>query len=334
MFLLRLTNKVSLASKLASGDDVLFGYAGKILYVNLTMKTVKYRRIPEGWTKKYLGGNGFCTKILYYELSPDTPALSPGNKLIFMTGPLTGTHAPMSSRFQVQAKSPLTGIWGQADSGGFWGTEIKRAGIDGIVVEGASDRPVYLWVSNGEVEIRDAGELWGTTTIQAQMVIRHELDKEARIAVIGPAGENLVKFAVIANDGSRTAGRCGLGAVMGSKKLKAIAVRGQKSVDVANEGKLDELRTEMIEHFKKSPSFNALRNHGTSFDSLEWALDTRNLPLKNWIQNDWDPRIAKTIGGIGMRKVLSVKGGGLLRVLGRLRKKCASDGRTISHRNA
>jgi aldehyde:ferredoxin oxidoreductase len=285
----------------------MFGYAGKILEVNLTNSEIGRRVVEEDLVRNFLGGNGFSSKVLFYELAPETPPFSSENKLIFMTGPLTGTLVPMASRYHVQAKSPLTGIWGQGDSGGFWGAELKYAGLDGIIIDGVADKPVYLCILDEEAEIRDAKEIWGMTTDETQTAVKEDLGKDVKVLTIGPAGENLVKIATIVNDGSRTAGRSGLGAVMGFKKLKAIAIKGKEEVEVADVDKLKELRTQMIKDLKEGLGFQGLHEYGTSSGSLEWTVPLRNLPLKNWQQDTWDVEKVRSIGGKSMRERIYVK---------------------------
>jgi aldehyde:ferredoxin oxidoreductase len=166
-----------------------------------------------------------------------TNPLGPENVLIFMTGPFTGTRVPLSGRHELVAKSPLTGIYGESDVGGRWGTELKKAGYDGIIVKGRSEKPVYLWITEKNVEVRAAEHLWGVDTYEAVEILRKETDPKSSEACIGPAGERLALIAGVMHDGkdARAAARCGLGAVMGSKNLKAIVTRGDREIPVANE---------------------------------------------------------------------------------------------------
>ncbi len=218
---------------------MLKGYNGIIAHADLTTGKIGYEQISEDIARKYLGGVGLAAKILWDSTTKDTAPLSPDNLLIFMTGPLTGSIVPKSSRYIVAGISPATNIWGQAHSGGSWADELRHAGFDGIVVKGQSSQPVYLWLQNGRAEIRDAQHLWGKDTYDTSDLIQRETDEKASVACIGRAGEKLVKFASIMNDGKqgRAAARCGLGAVMGSKKLKAIAVRGTRALSFFDEEK-------------------------------------------------------------------------------------------------
>jgi len=219
------------------------GYAGKILRVDLTSGKWKAEELPEGLMRDFVGGNGFAAKILFDELKPGVDPLSPDNVLIFATGPLTGTAFPSSGRWAAYGKSPLTtGVWGEAHSGGQWGPELKYAGFDAIVITGRAEKPVYLWIEDGQVEIRDATHLWGKDVFDTDEIIKEEAgDETVKAIYIGPAGEKQVRMACIMDNLYRAAGRCGLGAVMGSKNLKAIAIRGTKDAEVAHPQELEEL---------------------------------------------------------------------------------------------
>ncbi len=212
---------------------------GKILRVDLSSGGITEEFPDEDTLKLYLGGSGIATKYLIDETSKGIDPLGPDNKLIFMTGPLTGTPSPSTGRYSVVAKSPLTKVWGEANSAGFWGRDLKRSGFDGIIFEGISSKPVYLVTEDGKAELRDASHLWGKNTSETTRIIREELGEKFNVACIGTGGENLVKYAAIMNDCDkpnygRAAGRCGMGTVMGSKKLKAIASRGTAKISVAN----------------------------------------------------------------------------------------------------
>jgi len=203
----------------------LTGYVGRILRVDLSSRKVSVEDLDWDVAQSFIGGRGYAAKVLYDELKPGVDPLSPDAKLLFMTGPLTGTSAPTSGRFCVSAKSPLTGTIFDAQSGGFFGPYLKQAGFDGLIIEGVSDKPVYLYVHNGSAELLDASPLWGLNTHEVEEALRSK-HGEVKVACIGPAGENLARMACIINDKHRAAGRGGLGAVMGCKRLKAIAVAG------------------------------------------------------------------------------------------------------------
>ncbi|MFH7859645.1 MAG: aldehyde ferredoxin oxidoreductase N-terminal domain-containing protein [Candidatus Aenigmatarchaeota archaeon] len=206
-----------------------FGYEGRILRVDLTKEKVIIETPNELFYRTYIGGGALACYYLLRELKPRIDPLSPDNKIVFATSVISGIPAPGISRLIIASKSPLTNGYGQSEAGGFFTPELKFAGFDAIIVEGKSDSPIYLFIKNGEVEFREARHLWGKTTLESHKAIQEELkDKAVRIINIGPAGENLVRYAGIANDIVHYHGRTGLGAVMGSKNLKAIAVRGQK----------------------------------------------------------------------------------------------------------
>jgi len=213
----------------------------KLLRADLSSGSMRDEFVDEDEVELFIGGRGLGVKILIEELKPGTDPLGPENKLIFMAGPATGTAFPTSGRFHVITKSPQTGGIGDASCGGTFGPELRFAGYEGIIIEGKAAEPVYLWIRKGEAEIRSAGRYWGKGTWGTDDGIRKELgDSNAKIASIGPAGENLVMCAAIINDKHRAAGGAAVGAVMGSKHLKAIAVRGSKRPPVADEKKLKE----------------------------------------------------------------------------------------------
>jgi len=240
------------------------GYAGKWLYVDLTAGKVEVREYDPELAQGYLGGNGFGTRLLWEHVGPEVDALAPESLLIFATGPLCGTLVPNAGRVEVIAKSPLTGIYGDANAGGFFGPELKFAGWDAIVVRGRSPSPVYLAVQDDRVELRDAGDLWGHTTSETEAAIRRAWDDpQVKTATIGPAGENGVRFASIQMTPQRSAGRCGMGTVMGSKGLKAVAVRGRGPIYVADLARFHELAVELHLRLRANPVFPAVSAYGT-----------------------------------------------------------------------
>ncbi len=208
-------------------------FMGQILRVNLSSGAITTEKINPDWARKYIGGSGLATRYFYDLVPAGVDPLGPDNPLIFMTGPLTGTHSASASRYSVVAKSPQTGLWGASNSGGTFGPALKFSGYDGIIFEGASSSPVYLRIDDGIAELKDASDLWGKTIPETEDILQQRAKKHTTIASIGPAGENLVRYAAIMNDRHRAAGRCGLGAVMGSKRLKAIACSGRMPIDLA-----------------------------------------------------------------------------------------------------
>ena len=218
-----------------------YGYNGKIAYVDLTNQTIDIKDLEPQIAKEYLGGTGLSAKLTYDLLSDEVydnlknNPLSEKNPLIFSTGPLTGTIRPSSGRYAVTGISPLTGIWGEGTSGGFFCISLRNSGFDAIVIIGKSKGPIYLNIHDLTIEFKDASKLWGKNSYETQSLIKDELNNErARVATIGIGGENLVKYAGIINDEGRVVGRCGLGTIMGSKNLKAIAVHGTEKINIAD----------------------------------------------------------------------------------------------------
>lgn len=215
----------------------LYGY-GRILDVDLTTGRIAKKEFDKKFTEKFIGGMGISTRILYDEVGPEIEPLSPENILLFANGPLTGTQVPCSGRTEVTTKSPLTRHIGSGNTGGLWGARLKHAGFDLLIIRGKAENPSYLWINNDSVEIRNAIHLWGNDTITTSNMIIKELaqsdSSDISVLTIGPAGENLVRFACTLNDFHHVAGRCGAGAVIGSKMLKAIAVRGTGSVKIVD----------------------------------------------------------------------------------------------------
>lgn len=241
----------------------MFGYTGKLLRVDLTRSSLEERPTPEQLARAFLGGRGLGAALLYKELERGVYPLSLKNVMIFMTGPAVGTPLPACPRWEVVTKSPLTGMYCCGSVGGFFGAELKFAGYDGIIVRGKAANPVYLAITDGRAELRDAGKLWGMNTDEVEAEVRKELkDSRARVASIGPAGENLVKIASIQAD-LRSVGRGGPGAVMGSKLLKAIVVRGHGRIEVADEDGVMALTRELVSSMKKSQAVRNFSKWGT-----------------------------------------------------------------------
>lgn len=259
------------------------GYVGKVLRVDLTRGVIKEEPINEQWAKEFIGARGYATKIMYEEVPATTDPLSSSNKLIFATGPLTGTSSPTGGRYDVVTLGPLTGRIAASNSGGFFGPELKFAGFDFVIIEGKAEHPVYLWINNGKAEIRDAKHLWGKDVFEATDTIVKELgDEHIKVACIGQAGENLVRFAAVMNDKYRAAGRSGVGAVMGSKNLKAIAVRGNNRVKIANPDMFKETLKNAIEVIKANAvTGQGLPTYGTMV--LNNIINTHGLyPTNNF----------------------------------------------------
>ena len=261
-----------------------YGYNGKILRVDLSKDKIWVENRDDNFYRRYVGGWGFIAYYLLKELKPGINPLSPENKLIFAAGVVTGAPIAGSGRNAVGAKSPLTGGFGASEAGGFFGAELKHAGFDCIVIEGRAENPVYLWIHDGEAEIRDARHLWGMHIGDSEKTIRKELgDSLIRTAQIGPGGEKLVRYACVINDLKHSAGRTGMGAVMGSKNLKAIAVRGRDKPKMANPDGVRKMAKEMRDRTLAKP-----RGAG----GVDWGLGTGawmtshvlsgNLPTRNF----------------------------------------------------
>ncbi|MDT3697923.1 MAG: aldehyde ferredoxin oxidoreductase family protein [Thermincola sp.] len=231
----------------------MFGWTGKVLRINLTTGQINIEHPALDRYQQYIGGRGLGCAMLWEEVPAQVEPLSPENKLIFLTGPFTGTKVPTSGRFTVTAKSPLTGTVFDSNSGGIWGARLKKAGYDGLIVEGKSDKPVYLKITENGAWIKDAAGVWGLNVPETTNKIKEIEGQGYSVACIGPAGENLVKVACIMNDKTRALGRGGLGAVMGAKMLKGIAVTGQQKVAVADPEKLEFLLYETDKWLKANP---------------------------------------------------------------------------------
>ena len=261
---------------------MLGGYTGKILFVDLTKGAITEESLPETVYRDFIGGIGLGVRILYERMKPGADPLGPDNMLGFVTGPLTGTAAPASGRYMVVAKSPLTGAWADSNSGGSFGPELKAAGYDGVFFSGISPKPVYLWVSSGKAELKDASHLWGKDTYGTDDTLHRELnDPRARIACIGPSGESCSLIAGIITEKGRAAARSGLGAVMGSKRLKAVAVKGDKKVAVANAEALRAPREAAIKSFQENDFQKGLYALGPGGGTSS-LVSIGECPVKNW----------------------------------------------------
>ena len=264
------------------------GFIGKLLRINLSNKEISEEPLDEVIAKDFLGAAGYCVRYLYDKLDKETYPLSPGNILMVMTGPLCGSNAPTSGRFSICSKSPYTGIWGEAICGGFFGPELRKAGFDGIIIEGASESPVYLDITDGKTEVRDATDLWGKGTFETTEILKRRSGSDlTRVACIGPAGENLIKYATIASE-EKAAGRTGMGAVMGSKKLKAIIIRASKrSYEPAKADEFKEAVKKTTEEVMSSFATQMFGILGTSGGVDKWNSEGE-LPIKYWTLGTWD----------------------------------------------
>lgn len=243
----------------------MYGYNGKLLRINLKDKTVKVEELDLKKAEKYIGGRGLGTRLFMDEVDPKVDALSPENKLIIFTGPLTGAPVPTGGRYMVITKSPLSNTIACSNSGGYWGAELKAAGYDGIILEDKADEPVYISINDDLVEIKSAANLWGKVVSETTDELKKEVPEKSRILTIGPAGENLSRMAAVMNDYDRAAGRSGVGAVMGSKNLKAIAVKGSGRAKVKDEESLKEITAACMKKIKENGVTGAgLPTYGTA----------------------------------------------------------------------
>ena len=257
-----------------------FGYNGKILRVDLTEEKITVEEPPEKWYRAYLGGMGAIAYYLLREVRKGVDPLGPGNLLIMAPGVVTGAPFSGSGRNAVGGKSPLTCGFGEADVGGFWGAELKHAGFDAVIFKGAAERTLWLWVEDGEAELRDASGLWGLEVAECQDRMREEVgETQAKTALIGPGGERHVRLACVVNDVNHVAGRCGLGAIMGSKKLKGVAVRGHNPPKLADPDRMRELARLVASRIPDES--RGLREYGTGAVMDAYA-ETGNLPTRNF----------------------------------------------------
>jgi len=285
---------------------MVFGYTGKILRVNLNDSRISTEPVSEDELQKYIGGSGLASKMLFSELDPSVDPLSHDNLLIFMTGPLTGTSSPSCGRYCVCTKSPLTGLWAEAHAAGYWGPELKFAGYDGIVLKGRADKPVYLSIIDGQADLREASEIWSKDTYTTEKLLRERLgDSNLKVASIGQAGERGVLFASIMNDLGRAAGRCGVGTVMGSKRLKAIAVRGTKLkvIPAAKDDMLKEFLRRIYVTIRSHPTVQIYASYGTD-GIMSMMHEYGDVPIKYFTKGSWPEGIEKICGEAMAKTIL------------------------------
>jgi aldehyde:ferredoxin oxidoreductase len=286
------------------------GFMEQVARINLSDGSIKIFKLDDDFARAYVGGSGFGVRFLYDEVPAETDPLSINNKLYFFTGPLVGTPAPSSGRFMVISKSPLTGMYGEANCGGTWGPMLKAAGFDGVICEGKAEKPTYIWINEGQIELKSAAHLWGKDAIEAEELLKKELnDPKVCVAGIGQAGEQMSKMAAIMNDGGRAAGRCGLGAVMGSKNLKAIVCKGTQKVPIAHPDDIRDINRSIMGKLNTNPLVFSLKNYGTPwFMNVMWIMG--DVPFKNWhwSAEDWggNEHTDKIAGGT-IRKTIKTR---------------------------
>lgn len=290
---------------------MMYGWVGTILWVDLASGVVRRKPLDPAMAKKFIGARGLGTALWMQDVNPTIDPLSEENNLIFVTGPITGTMGSSAGRYDVVCKGPLTGTIAASNSGGYWGPELKYAGYDAIVFAGKAEKPVYLWINDDKVELRSAKHLWGKTVSETTDLVCAETSEDAKVACIGPAGENLVKFACVINDYTRAAGRTGVGAVMGSKNLKAIAVRGTMGVKVADPKAFLEAAARVRKMLKEQPvTGEGLAMYGTNV--LVNIMDQAGgLPVRNFRDSGTMPG-ADNIGGESLTEKYLVRNKGCM----------------------
>ncbi|MEM2917292.1 MAG: aldehyde ferredoxin oxidoreductase family protein [Candidatus Bathyarchaeia archaeon] len=284
----------------------MHGWNGKILRIDLTKGKAVAEKFDADFAMSYLGGRGFAAKILWDELSPGVDALSPQNKLVFAAGPLTGFALPSSGKLLVAAKSPLTGGYGDGNMGTNATVQMRKAGYDAIVFDGKAKKPTIVLIEDEKTEFRDGKDFWGLGTFETERRLKKELGGLAGVVSIGPGGENGVKFANIISQEGRGGGRPGIGAVMGSKNLKAVAIKGSGELPAADPKKMKELGTEAYQEVLKKPNYDFWKRQGT-MSTIEWSQENSVLPTFNYKEAVFD--LASQIGGFAMEKIKTAQRG-------------------------
>ncbi len=278
----------------------MYGWTGRILCVNLSEKKTSVWKYPEEWAVNFLGGRGLAVRILWEFLPKGTDPLSPHNILVLAAGPLTGTSFVNSGKLVVAAKSPLTNGYGDGNIGSWVAVQLRRAGYDAVVIEGKATKPSYIYIEDNSVEILPADDLWGLDTWEAEKRLKEKHGKDSGIVLIGPAGENLVRYATMISQEGRAGGRPGIGAVMGSKKLKAIVVHGTNEVKVREPSRLKKLFTKATMDLKSNPQYSFWLRQGTMM-TIEWSQENSVLPTLNFSEGVFD--YASNIDGYSMEKI-------------------------------
>lgn len=303
----------------------MFGFNGKVLRVNLTDRTFEVETHDEKFYRTYHGGSAMACYYLLKEVPPKTDPLGPENTLVFASGSLVGSNIPGSNRFTAAAISPLTGCYGEAEAGGWFSTELKKSGYDAVVIKGKASSPLYLYINDGQAELRDAGALWGKGTADSQDIIHSQLgDPKVRIAGIGQAGENMVRYACIVNNLKHTNGRSGMGAVMGSKNLKAVAVRGRGKIEFKDKKFLNDLSKWYGKNFMDHPIERVLHDGGTIGWDVTELDEAGILPTRNFSSGSFEE--AEKICGNTFHSKYFIEAGGCQGCPVRCKRVCSSDG--------
>ncbi|RLI08608.1 aldehyde ferredoxin oxidoreductase, partial [Candidatus Bathyarchaeota archaeon] len=266
-------------------ETSLYGYSGKILWIDLSKNKITSKPLRKETVLRYIGGKGLGAKIMYDEVPAGISPFDPSNPIILATGPVNGFVLSGAAKFCAVFKSPLTEAWGESQCGGYFAPQMKYAGYDAIVIVGRAKRPSYILVEDEDVKIMDATHLWGMDALETEEAIKKDQGKRFQVLSIGPAGENLVRFACINHAGGRQLGRCGAGAVMGSKKLKAVAVQGSGTVEAARPEAFEEFRRWLNEEVKEK--LKVLRELGTSA-IMAATYSTKTLPTRNWTEGTFE----------------------------------------------
>lgn len=283
---------------------MIYGYNQILLRVNLTSGKISREHIPDDIVKEYIGGRGFVAKYMFDELHEKADPLGDENKVFIAVGPLSASFLPSSGKIEFGSKSPLTGGYGDSNMGGHLSAEMKSAGYDMIIIEGKSDTPKYLYIENDEVELRDASAYWGMGSLDTEEVMKKDLGEDFQIATIGPAAEKLIKFSCVTHDFGRQAGRTGIGTVLGSKKLKAIVIRGNKDIKVADPDALLKKGKEMYDTIFSLPGYKEWAPYGTP-DITKWVNNSGVLPTKNFKYSYFEK--ANQLTGHDIRNKILVK---------------------------
>ena len=284
------------------------GNTGKIININLTTAGIEEETLPEEYYKKYIGGSGLAAKLFWERGDLAADPLSPEAMLIFMNGPFAGLKLSGASRSSVAGCSPLTGHWGDSSCGGYFAPELRYAGYDGIVITGKSPMPVLILIEDNSIRMVDASAYWGKGTDEVNRSLKEVYGKNARTLVIGPAGENLVKYSIVMNDGHHASGRAGFGAIMGSKNIKGIVVKAsKKSMEVADSEKAELLRKDLNQRIKESLNANLLHENGTAAN-LIGGVYAGDVPVKNWSSCFWEEAAESLTGTTLTEKYLTRRG--------------------------
>ena len=278
----------------------MLGWTGNFLHVDLTKKKAIQQQYSQNLAQNFLGGRGFAVKILWDTLTQGTDPLSPQNKLIFASGPLTAIGLPNSGKIVVASKSPLTGGYGDGNIGTLVAVHMRKAGYDAVIVEGKAETPVILHITDSATEFLNAQDFWRTNSFETEKRLRKQFGRAAGILSIGQAGENLVKFATVVSQEGRSGGRPGMGAVMGSKNLKAIIIEGTKTIPLADPEGMKKLAADGYKEILTKPLYQFWKRQGT-MSTIEWSQENSVLPTYNYIHADFDK--AQEIGGFAMEKI-------------------------------